>query len=93
MEGWCIFHPHGHHINHDFRNIRGFTQKLLKESETEAQKLETSKKMTQMMDKFLEPMQDIMYIIDGPNTSNRKQKLEARDVYVGSRQVDPDTRG
>jgi hypothetical protein len=49
--------------------------------------------MTQMMDKFLEPMQDIMYIIDGPNTSNRKQKLEARDVYVGSRQVDPDTRG
>jgi hypothetical protein len=43
--------------------------------------------------KFLEPMQDIMYIIDGPNTSNRKQKLEARDVYVGSRQVDPDTQG
>jgi hypothetical protein len=28
--------------------------------------------------KFLEPMRDIMYIIDGPNTSNRKQKLEAR---------------
>jgi hypothetical protein len=79
--------PQGTHTTQYCCHIRGFAKKPLKEVKLETLKPKTSKKNNsygESGDKFLEPKQSIMYIIDGPNfdESKLKQKLEARNVYA-----------
>lgn len=67
--------------------IKGVCKKVTQGHEPESQKLVVSKKNDLDRDgkaNFLDPTQDIMYIFEGPDSykSKRKQKLEARDVYI-----------